>query len=397
MNSINRRGFLRTGISGAAGLVALSPSLITASSSQQEKSIIYRTLGKTGMKIPVISFGVMRADNPNLCKAAYEKGIKLFDTANGYQNGNNEIMLGNLLKDFPRNSFYLATKVKPDGVDKEGKPTDQTTAEAFLEKFNVSLSRLKMDYVDILYVHIVSNPELIEHKPIINAMKKLKKEGKIKFMGFSTHQNEAAVINSAVETNTWDVILTSYNFKQTNTSELQSAIKKANAAGIGIIAMKTMAGGGFLDKEKTKKMNSTAALKWVLSNPDITTAIPGMTDFDQLDLNVKIMADISITDEEKKDILIASAETGLYCTACSKCIPSCPEKLPVPDLMRAYMYNYGYSSPVMAHSLLEELGTSDNPCKECVTCKVECTKNFNIREKIADISRLVNVPADLLT
>ena len=85
------------------------------------------------MKVPVISFGVMRADNPNLCKAAYEKGIKLFDTANGYQNGNNEIMLGNLFKDYPRNSFYLATKVKPAGIDREGKPSDQTTAEDFLE------------------------------------------------------------------------------------------------------------------------------------------------------------------------------------------------------------------------------------------------------------------------
>ena len=74
--------------------MALSPSLASHATSDQQKDIILRTLGKTGMKIPVISFGVMRADNPNLCKAAYEKGMKLFDTANGYQNGNNEIMLG---------------------------------------------------------------------------------------------------------------------------------------------------------------------------------------------------------------------------------------------------------------------------------------------------------------
>ena len=70
MNNINRRGFLRTGIAGAAGIVALSPSFISARSDEQQEGIIYRTLGKTGMKVPVISFGVMRADNPNLCKAA---------------------------------------------------------------------------------------------------------------------------------------------------------------------------------------------------------------------------------------------------------------------------------------------------------------------------------------
>jgi predicted aldo/keto reductase-like oxidoreductase len=397
MNRIDRRGFLRTGIAGAAGVMTLSPAMIKAAESSQENDIIYRTLGKTGLKIPVISFGVMRADNPNLCKAAYEKGIKFFDTANGYQNGNNEIMLGNLFKDYPRNSFLLATKVKPTGADKEGKPSAQTNAEEFLLKFNTSLSRLKMDYVDILYVHDISNPEMLEYKPIINAVKKLKKDGKIKFIGFSTHRNEPLVINAAADSKTWDVILTTYNFKQSNISEMNSAIKKAAAAGIGIVAMKTMAGGGFLDKEKTKPINSTAALKWVLSNSDITTTIPGMTDFDQLDLNTKILADINLNDQEKNDLVIASAETGLFCTGCSKCIPACPRNLPIPDLMRAYMYAYGYSNPSMAYSLIKELGTSDNPCGDCTSCDVNCTKNFSIKEKIADISRLVNVPADFLT
>jgi len=396
MKNINRRGFLRTGVAGAAGIVALSPSLLSAATSNQQKDVISRTLGKTGMKVPVISFGVMRSDNPNLCKAAYEKGIKLFDTANGYQNGNNEIMLGNLLKDYPRNSFYLATKVKPAGVDREGKPSDQSTAEDFISKFNTSLSRLKMDYVDILYIHDVRNPEMLEYKPIINAIINLKKEGRIKFMGFSTHSNEPVVIDAAASMNKWDVILTSYNFKQTYITELNRSIKKANLAGIGIVAMKTLAGGGFLDKEKTKPINSTAALKWVLSNPDVTTTIPGMTDFDQLDLNVKILADISITDQEKKDLLIACTEKGLYCNGCATCLSSCPMNLPVPDLMRAYMYAYGYSNPAMAQSLLCELGTDGNPCKECSSCKVECTKKFDIREKIADISRLVNVPSDFL-
>jgi predicted aldo/keto reductase-like oxidoreductase len=397
MKNINRRGFIRTGIAGAAGIVALSPSLTSTSTSDQENKIIYRTLGKTGLKVPVISFGVMRADNPNLCKAAYDKGIRFFDTANVYQNGNNETMLGNLLKDYPRDSFLLATKVKPAGTDREGKPSDQTTAEDFLTKFNTSLSRLKMDYVDILYVHDIRNPEMLEYKPIITTVKKLKKEGKVKFIGFSTHANEPVVINAAAESDTWDVILTSYNFKQTYITELQSAIKKASAAGIGVIAMKTMAGGGFLDKEKTKRINSTAALKWVLSNPDINTTIPGMTEFDQLDLNVKILSDITITEAEKNDLMIAGAEKGMYCTGCTRCIPACTLNLPVPDFMRAYMYAYGYSSPVMACTLLGELGTSDDPCKGCNTCKVVCTKNFNIKEKIADISRLVNVPADFLT
>jgi predicted aldo/keto reductase-like oxidoreductase len=395
--SINRRGFLRTGIAGAAG-IAFSPAIIPHVAQVAEGNIIYRTLGRTGLKVPIISFGVMRSDNPALCKAAYEKGIKLFDTANGYQNGNNETMLGNLFRDIPRDSFYLATKVKAAGMSREGIPSAETTAEDFLTKFSTSLTRLQMDYVDILYVHDISNPEYLEYKPILNAVKKLKKDGKVRFMGFSTHRNEAAVIDAAASKGDWDVILTSYNFQQAYRKELDAAIHKAAEAGIGIVAMKTLAGGGFMDKEKTKPINTTAALKWALLNPDIHTTIPGMTQFDQLDLNLKILADVTLTEQEKKDIQIAGAQPGLFCSGCEECMPACPLKLSVPDLMRAYMYAYGYSNPSQAYALLDELGYGNDPCRNCsITCSVKCSRGFNVKGKIADISRLVDVPTEFLT
>src|SRR4030043_1021100 len=105
--------------------------------------------------------------------------------------------------------------------------------------FNTSLSRLKMDYVDILYVHDISNPEFLEYKPIINAEQKLKKEGKARFIGFSTHRNEPQVISAAADSDTWDVILTQYNYRYAALNEINSAIRKATGAGIGIVAMKT--------------------------------------------------------------------------------------------------------------------------------------------------------------
>ena len=394
MRRISRRGFLKTGITGA-GIVALSPSIVSAASSVQEKNIIYRTLGRTGIKVPVISFGVMRSDNLSLCKAAHDKGIRLFDTANGYLEGKSELMLGNLFKDYPRNSFIVSTKVKPER-DRDGKPNDQTSPESFLELFSVSLSRLKMDYVDILYIHDVSNPELIGYKPIIDTVKKLKKDGKAKFLGFSTHRNEPVVINAAAESDIWDVILTQYNYKLAYIPELNSAIKKAASAGIGIVAMKTLAGGRYLDKEGTRPMNTTAALKWVLSNPDVHTTIPGMTSFDQLELNAKILEDITLTEQERNDLIAANEEPGLFCSGCKRCLQECPNNLPVPDLMRAYMYAYGYSSPLMAKTLLTELGTSSNPCSACNICNINCSRDFPIRDKITDISRLVSMPSDFL-
>jgi uncharacterized protein len=394
MKEINRRKFLKSGIAGA-GLVAVSPMMISAASSFDEKNVVTRTLGKTGLKVPVISFGVMRSDNPGLCKAAFDKGIRLFDTANGYQGGNNELMLGKFFRDFKRSDFILATKVKP-GTDRDGKITDQTTEEKFLESFNTSLSRLQMDYVDILYIHDVSNPELLEYKPIVNAVKKLKKDGKVKFIGFSTHRNEPAVISAAADQKNWDVILTQYNYRLAYIEDLKAAVSKAAGAGIGIVAMKTLSGGGFLDRERTKPMNTTAALKWVLSNPDVHTTIPGMTNFDQLDLNSKILEDITLSDKEKSDLIADNALPGLMCSGCKTCLAQCTKNLPVPDLMRAYMYTYGYAMPSMGQNLLADLGTEVNPCNDCNSCSVRCSRNFNIKERVTDVSRLVGIPADFL-
>ena len=394
MSNINRRNFIRTSVAGAAGVAVFKPALVSSMPGHEEK-ILTRTLGRTGMVIPVISFGVMRADNPNLCKAAFEKGIKLFDTANGYQNGNNETMLGNLFKNTPRDSFYLATKVKPP-MSREGQPTKDTTADDFLQRFGTSLSRLQMDYVDILYLHDVRHTDILEYKPIINALKKLKKDKKVKFIGFSTHANEPAVISAAADLDTFDAILTSYNFMQTYSEDIKVSIRKAAANGIGFVAMKTMAGGGFLDKEKTKKINPSSALKWALQNPDITTCIPGMTEYEHLDTDIKLLSDITFTESDRMELTAALSEQGLYCNQCTSCLPQCPKNLPVNELMRAYMYAYGYSSPKMAGTLLKEIGAGPNPCSDCNNCTVNCTKNFNVREKIADISRLTVVPEDFL-
>jgi predicted aldo/keto reductase-like oxidoreductase len=391
MTKISRRGFLKTGIAGA-GAVAVSPVLIPAP--LHTADIIHRTLGRTGIKLPVVSFGVMRSDNPNLCKAAYDRGMRLFDTANGYLGGKSEVMLGDFFRNYRRDSFIISTKVR-SSTDRQGRPDNQATSEKFMEFFNVSMSRLKMDYVDILYVHDVSNPEYLEYKPVINTVKKLKQEGRIKYIGFSTHSNEAEVINAAADQDVWDVILTQYNYRLAYVAELNAAIRKAASAGIGIVAMKTLA-GGFLDRERTKPVNAAAALKWVLQNPDVHTTIPGMTAFDQVDMNAKIMEDFTLSDGERTELIASLDDPGLICSGCNQCVDDCVKNLPVRDIMRAYMYAYGYGNPAMAKNLLAELGTGENPCNECDTCNVSCFRNFDLKEKIADISRLHKVPSDFL-
>jgi len=392
---MKRRTFFRSGLAGAAGITVLGTPVFARNGRLAEGEIVYKTLGRTGIKLPVVSFGVMRSDNNALVKAAYEGGMKMFDTAHGYMNGRNEEMLGAFFSQKPRESFVIATKVKPAGVDREGLPTKETTAADFLEKFDLSLSRLKMDYVDILYMHAADSVELIRHKEIVNAMLDLKKKGRVRFIGISTHKNEPLVINTMVEDGIWDVVLTSYNYRQTYLSEVNSAIDRAAAAGMGIVAMKTLA-GGWLDRERTKPVNVQAALRWVISNPNVHTTIPGITAFDQLETDLRIMKDIALTEQDNAELIAESGSPGLYCNACSNCVPGCPNNLPIPEMMRAYMYAYGYRSAVMASELLSETGVQQDPCAGCDECSAVCVRGFDIREKITDISRLVNVPYDLL-
>ncbi len=393
---MKRRTFFRSGIAGAAGITLLGNRAIAGNGIADNGEVVHRTLGKTGIRLPVVSFGVMRSDNSSLVRAAFEGGMKLFDTAHGYMNGRNEEMLGGFFSTVSRDSFVVATKVKPAGVDsRTGLPTKDTTAESFISMFDLSLSRLKLDYVDILYMHSAESVEMVRHKETVKAMLDLKKQGKVRFIGISTHKNEPLVINAMAEDGIWDVVLTSYNYRQTYLAEMNSAIERAAAAGMGVVAMKTLA-GGWLDRERTKPVNVRAALKWAISNPNVHTTIPGITAFDQLETDLKIMRDVVLTEQEKADLVAEASCPGLYCNACSNCVPGCRKSLPIPELMRAYMYAYGYRDPAMASQLLTEKAVVADPCAGCETCQASCVRGFDLRGKITDISRLVNVPYEFI-
>ena len=386
-NQLNRRNFLK--LSATAGTVlALSPICVQANINDiSKKKIPERILGKrTGIKTPILSMGVMLADNPSVVRAAYNSGIIHFDTAHVYQNGRNEEMLGEFFADKPRDSFIMATKV--------GERRSDNAASNFLEKFETSMKRLKMPYVDILYYHGLGSVEDVNYTPVLDVMLKLKKDGRVKFIGLSTHSNEPVAINAAVDNGNYDVILTSYNYNQKHLADLNPAIDRAAKAGIGIVAMKTMA-GGFLDRERTQKVNTSAALKWALQNPNIHTAIPGFSSFDMLDESLNAAKSLKLNRDEKK-FLSAAVSSTMYCQGCHICENQCRKRLPIADIMRAYMYNYGYKCPAMAKELIDEVALTADPCSDCVTCSVKCKSGFHVAQKIKDISRLCNVPQEFL-
>jgi len=399
---MQRRSFIKLGLTSLAGMSMLSSPMDCRdkelqSISKKEHKITYRILGKTGLKVPIVSMGVMNADNPNIVAAALDAGIVLLDTAHSYQRGRNEKMIGKVIKGRPRDSFIVATKVQGKPRDrKTGSFSHETKGETFLKMCSRSIERLGLEYVDILSLHGVMRRQDALFEPLLRALETAKKDGKARFVGITTHSNEPEVIQAAIDSKVYDVVLTAYNFKQKHNFEVKRAIANAAKAGLGVIAMKTQA-GVYWDKIKKIPINMKAALKWVLNDTNVHTAIPGFTTFDQLEEDLSVMDDLTMTEQEKLDLKLATKTAGLYCQQCKQCLPQCKQGLPVPSLMRSYMYVYGYKNVTAAYDLLKSLDLPKNLCKECDTCSIICTEGFNIKERVMDIVRLQHVPVDFFT
>jgi predicted aldo/keto reductase-like oxidoreductase len=393
---LSRREFLKSSAAGLGGFIYLSANEKKEEAGKKEKKVIYRTLGKTKIRLPVVSMGVMNSDNPSLIRAALDGGIVHLDTAWYYGRGRNEEVIGQIIKERPRDSYVIGTKVVLPRDTAWGKYAKKEATQAlFLERFHESLKRLKLEYVDILYHHDTTNQGMALYEPVLKALAKVKKEGKARFVGISTHVNEPEVIKASIKSKIYEVILTSYNYKQRHYLEMRETIAKAAEAGLGVVAMKTMAGGmgGYLGG---KIPVAAAALKWVLQDPNVATTIPGFTTFDQMEMDLSVMEDISLTENEKELLKTASNAPGLYCQGCGQCAKDCIAKLPIPELMRAYMYTYGYRNLRLAHDLVTSLGLPTNICQECGQCPVKCSVGFDIPTKIRNVARLRDVPSEFL-
>lgn len=405
----NRRRFLKNTLLAAtgAGLVSkgYTQSAKNPKNGSENKKFIYRTFGKTAIEIPIVSMGTGNTNNPNLVREALDQGVKLLATSEAYQNGNNETMVGSVLKDRPRDSYMIMTSSGDiNWIDTQtGVYKDSFDHSAFMQRVDGSLKRLQVDYVDIFIQPFAATRESVFYEPIRKTMETIKKQGKAKYLGIATHRLEHEAIRAAVDVGIFDVIMTAYNFRRQgwhsmqNGKELDEAIQYATKSGLGIVAMKTMA-GVYWDKERTKPINTTAALKWALQNENIHTAVPDCSTYDHLNQNLSIMANLKLTEEEKLDLKppVEGMSSGLYCQQCNQCIPQCPANLDIPTIMRSYMYAYGYRNLAHARETLCTAGLRSVTCESCNECKVTCQMGFDIKSKILDIARLKDVPEDLI-
>jgi len=305
------------------------------------------------------------------------------------------MLIGEVIKGRPRDSILISTKIffMPNKIT--GLYGPENTESVFLERLDISLNRLGVEYLDILCLHGPVRREAALFEPALKAMEKAKKDGKTRFVGISFHRNEPELIQAAIDSRLYDVIMPSYNFKQRNYLEVKEKIDKAAQAGIGILAMKSMGGTGAIS-DILRPVNASAALKWVLQDQNVHTIVCGFTTFDQMNIDLAVMEDLSIKDSEKEYLQKEASIPGFYCQGCGQCVKQCFAKLPIPDLMRAYMYTYGYRKPAFAQELVTSLGLVRHVCEDCGQCPVKCTNKWNVSAKIRDVVRLREVPLEFL-
>jgi predicted aldo/keto reductase-like oxidoreductase len=267
----------------------------------------------------------------------------------------------------------------------EGMPG--ATEENLFKQLETSLERLRTDYVDILYLHSCDSPQMVTYEPLMNAMVKVKKQGKARFIGTSTHSDVANVIRATTDAEVYDVVLAAYNYVQEEKEEIKEAIAYAANKGVGVAAMKTQ-GGSRLQQDSDTEINHQAALKWVLNDENVCTTIPGMTTFEQLDMNMGVMNDLTLTKQEQRDLQLAASMRGtLFCQNCRSCVPTCPNNVAVPNLMRAYMYAAGYGNYIQARTTIAELPEKKglNVCQECSSCQASCRRDIDIDSRIKSL------------
>ncbi len=197
------------------------------------------------------------------------------------------------------------------------------------------------------------------------------------------------MIPAGIKLGCFDVIDTSYNF--TMGTSIDKLIDDARAAGIGIVAMKVMA-GGFRRARNDEKLSATlkregafvAALKWALRNPKIDTTIPSMTDMDQLDANFKAMSVPFGGEDEKILAEQLNRISPLYCRGCGGCEGTCPKGLPVADVIRFVMYAEGYGQFALGRERFNELPAELRQvrCADCAECEVHCRNGVRVADRL---------------
>ena len=220
-------------------------------------------------------------------------------------------------------------------------------------------------------------------------MSKMKKEGKARFTGFSAHSNMASLLSEAAKSNFHDVALVSYNF--THSKKLKEAVALAAKSGIGIVAMKTQAGG--YKKEKMGGLSPhQAALKYIMMDQNVSAAVPGVTTIEQIEECAAAMGASFSKGNLNELKQYQSFLQGRICTMCGGCIGECPYGVFRSDLLRVVMYHEGYQNDGLVEEAMEKTQLLQNIklCSECPSCSVVCRRGLDMKAQIRQAKNILS-------
>ena len=387
MTAMNRRDFLKLGLAGTtSGVLAGSVLADAVQVYAQERPVppgfpapVYRTLGRTGLKVSVVGFGAMLTPEPEVIRVAFENGINYVNTSRKYMSGKNEEIVGRALQGW-RSKVVVATKIE----------TELNSKEAIIRDVEASLKALKTDHIDVLQLDANADPGRIFRAEPREAFDRLRQQGKVRFFGAAVHKNPVAVVNALADDKTrfFDTLLVAYNFK--SGGELTSAIARAAKAGLGVIAMKTQV-GGYASSGTGAPSPHQAALKWVLQNPDIALAIPGMKDLTELRQDAAVMGMPLLAQDRDALSRYGAAVQPYYCQLCGACEGSCPQGVEISMVNRSLMYAEGYRSPELALATYRETpgGAGAAACLDCSGCVARCVRGLDISAKMERARQLL--------
>lgn len=331
--------------------------------------MVTRKLGKTGLEVVPIGFGgipIQRLEQEvvnEIVEKMIQEGVNFIDTARGYTTS--EQMIGKALENQKRKHFILATKSM--ARDYEQMKTDIET----------SLRLLNTDYIDLYQCHLVKDMQqyetIMSEKGAYKALLEAKAEGKIRHIGITAHSVDFMM--EIIREMPFETLQFPYNLVERQGERL---FQLAHEREIGVIVMKPIAGGAIT--------NGALSLKFIMNNPHVTVAIPGLDQVDQVTKNASVLKHGFVLDDiEKQEIDEISRSLGeTFCRRCGYCLP-CPQGIDIPTqfLLEGYLTRYNLSDWAITRYGAQAIKASD--CVSCGICETKCPYDLPIRKMLVNV------------
>lgn len=354
-------------------------------------------LGLGCMRFPLNEDGTIdEAQAEAMIGRALNAGINYIDTAYPYHKGESEPFLGRALKKYPRNSFYLATKLPVWLVN---------SVEDAERLFKEQLSRLQTKYIDYYLLHALDAGrwEKLVKEGIIEWAEAKKASGKIRHLGFSFHDTYP-VFREILTYRQWDFCQIQYNYMDEHSQAGVEGLRYAHARGIPVIIMEPLRGGRLVNllpesakelfaQDEEHRTPAELALKWLYDQPEVTCVLSGMNSMEMVEQNVRTASEYGVGCMTESDRALVEAvrqeitkHVKVGCTGCGYCMP-CPRGVDIPGTFRCYnaMYSEGKKSgrrDYLQCTAFRKNPASASQCVGCGKCEQHCPQHIEIRGEL---------------